>query len=349
MPARIRKEDKERLYQCFQRGGDYIALSKDLNINTKSARTIVRRAIERDGVVEGQRGGAYNRKVDDEMKRKIEEIVDNNNLLTIAQINSALREALPNKPHIEKSCLAATMDGMLYSVKSLTTIPEQRNSDRVKGQRKTYADWFLQEAVLVPNLVFLDECGFNLWTCRTRGRSRIGLPATRVVAGQRGQNTTLLLAVSCTRGINLHKFYDGSVTRERFQEFMDNLSDSLPQNERALVILDNARCHSNITLTNRLHEMKFLPPYSPQLNPIEMCFSSWKAHVKRQLNSPSNQERIGDRSSAASAGMSLQLWRANILKEIGQESLSSVTSQLVLNCYQHIFPFLLKGQREEDF
>ena len=42
----------------------------------------------------------------------------------------------------------------------------------------------------------MDECGFNIWTARTHGRSYKGQRAVRVVCGQRGQNLSLLMADS---------------------------------------------------------------------------------------------------------------------------------------------------------
>lgn len=53
----------------------------------------------------------------------------------------------------------------------------------------------------------------------------------------------------------------------------------------AVVILDNLATHKNALATKALREagcwFLFLPPYSPDLNPIEMAFSRLKAHLRR--------------------------------------------------------------------
>ena len=58
-----------------------------------------------------------------------------------------------------------------------------------------------------PELIYVDESGFNLWTARTRGRARRGARAVRVVNGQRGANFTLILAVSSQRGVIYSDFF----------------------------------------------------------------------------------------------------------------------------------------------
>ena len=48
--------------------------------------------------------------------------------------------------------------------------------------------------------------------------------------------------------------------------------------------MDNVAFHKTGDVQNFLigegHELVFLPPYSPFLNPIEHTFSTWKAHIR---------------------------------------------------------------------
>jgi len=349
MYTKISKVDKERLYQCKQSGGDYLQLADSLGIKRNTARAIVTAMQRRNGVAELQRGGYKPKKVDEEMLKKIEDIVEANTTITLKELNAQLRRELPSKPHIEKTALASALNGMLITIKKLETNPFERNSDRVKTIRKDYSDFFLQEGVLYERVIFLDESGYNLWTARTRGRSKIGLPATRVTQGQRGTNVSLLLAVSVIAGVEKYHFQTGSITKEIFQGFINELSNSLPVSQRCLFVLDNARCHSNVTLPNTNHHLKYLPPYTPQLNPIELCFSIWKSDVKNVLTATETQARLSNFQQAADAQVSMTTWRGQILKEIGQTSLTTITPHKVLRCYNHIMPFLYKAQHEEDF
>ena len=81
----------------------------------------------------------------------------------------------------------------------------------------------------------------------------------------------------------------------------------------------------NCGTTSESHLVKFLPPYSPILNPIEEAFSCWKYKVKSRLAEPDAQMRIQDNSAAAAMGSTLVEYRRGILEEIGESSLSEIT------------------------
>ena len=109
-------------------------------------------------------------KVDDEMRDSLQEILDNNPLLTLDTINTELRRRLPNKAAIWCSTLARALDGMLLTLKLAEDIPEGRNDDQNLQQRVDYAQWFLRQGVLA-HCIYIDECGYNLWTRRSYGRA----------------------------------------------------------------------------------------------------------------------------------------------------------------------------------
>ena len=48
-----------------------------------------------------------------------------------------------------------------------------RNRPDVIEKRVEYANWFMANGVL-NHCVFIDECGYNIWTARTHGRARVG-------------------------------------------------------------------------------------------------------------------------------------------------------------------------------
>ena len=53
-----------------------------------------------------------------------------------------------------------------------------------------------------------------------------------------------------------------------------------------IVVMDNLPAHRAAGVRNAIHqagaELRFLPPYSPDFNPIEMAFSKFKAYLKRE-------------------------------------------------------------------
>ena len=69
--------------------------------------------------------------------------------------------------------------------------------------------------------------------------------------------------------------------------------------------MDNVAFHHTeqvkqcFTGTRLLHRLVYLPRYSPQLNPIELCFSKWKSYVK-QTEKRNKVELIAAMNEAAS-------------------------------------------------
>ena len=85
--------------------------------------------------------------------------------------------------------ISKALDGMLVSVKLARSVPAERNRGdiieaRYEGRR------------IINNCVFIDECGYNVWTSRSCGRARVGEREYRQVSGQRGRNVAICLAVS---------------------------------------------------------------------------------------------------------------------------------------------------------
>ena len=89
---------------------------------------------------------------------------------------------------------------MLYTVKSISDVPEGRNSPATKARRREFAIWLTVQAAN-EDCVYTDECGFNVWTRRSRGHAVRGQPAVRRVHGQRGKNMTISLAISAQLGL----------------------------------------------------------------------------------------------------------------------------------------------------
>ena len=79
--------------------------------------------------------------------------------------------ATPLKPKIHDCKVARTLDGMLFGVKLVRPLPADRNRPDVLIKQVDYATWFMNHAV-VRHFVFVNECGYNVWTARSHGRAR---------------------------------------------------------------------------------------------------------------------------------------------------------------------------------
>ena len=153
-----------------------------------------------------------------------------------------------------------------------------------------YCIWLLsiQDFPLV-RLKFLDEASFESGDCRRRrgvakkGRRLMTVAPLRSVT----YNLTLLASLTAPNGIVLSELRQGSNNAYDFCLFIVGLLDAGHLADGDILVVDNASIHKAADMMTILDplldafgvRMLFLPTYSPELNPCELCF----AQVKRQL------------------------------------------------------------------
>jgi hypothetical protein len=143
----------------------------------------------------------------------------------------------------------------------------------------------------IENMVFLDEAGVNLNMTRTHARAPEGEravclePKKKLVfkeETQKESNVTLLGALSWKKIVLLMRVM-GSAKLPAIETFMEALLTWLTPG--MVVIWDNLRAHHNKKILDRLAnagiKVIFLPPYSPELNPIELCWSKLKTYLRK--------------------------------------------------------------------
>ena len=115
--------------------------------------------------------------------------------------------------------------------------------------------------------------------------------------------------------------------------------------ERATIIMDNAPCHRDLQAASPRHPIKFFPPHSPFLNPIENCFYVLKSCAKQRL--ALIQYHVDNRATAARNGMGLMDWRSHVLIREVREAMVSVTADVVSANFRHADSFFIRCAREE--
>ena len=322
---RICQDDRQRLIHAFEEPDqDYLEIADTLGIKRPTARGIIRRYLQHNRVDERRRGGRNNVRVDDVMKNCLEEIVNENCLLTLRAINSELRRRLPEKPHVHDRTIATHLNGMLFTLKLSQRVSAERNRPDIIERRYQYAQWYLEEANL-HHTIFIDECGFNIWTSRSHGRSRRGDRAYRQVCGQRGRNITICLAISAIYGVVHHTIRMGAMTGPLFNEFLVQTAEELNEEETHYLIFDGAPCHRGAENPTDDIVTRILPPYSPFLNPVEQAISCLKANIKADILRPLIQNQINDRQAARNARLPLGEYRKQILIDAAARNMPSIT------------------------
>lgn len=131
-------------------------------------------------------------------------------------------------------------------------------------------------------LVFIDETAVTTKMTRLRGRSPRGERLVADAPFGHWRTQTFIAGLRCG-ALTAPWVLDGAMDREAFDIYVETqLAPTLAPGD--VVILDNLAVHKSQRAAEALKArgawFLFLPPYSPDLNPIEMAFSKLKAHLR---------------------------------------------------------------------
>jgi transposase len=157
---------------------------------------------------------------------------------------------------------------------------EQDRPDILK-QRE---DWFEGQPDLDPEkLVFIDETWATTNMARKRGRAPRGERLRASVPHGHWKTTTFVAGLRLT-GLSAPMVLDGPINGAWFQAYVDQvLVPTLSPGD--IVIMDNLGSHKGAEVRKTIEAagatLLYLPPYSPDFNPIEKAFSKLKALLRK--------------------------------------------------------------------
>lgn len=137
-------------------------------------------------------------------------------------------------------------------------------------------------AAVRGRLKFLDEAGSNLAMTRLYGRAAPGIRVSDAVPQNYGENITMLACLS-EDGLSAPMTVAGAVDGAVFLAYVKQvLAPTLAAGD--LVVMDNLGAHKvkgvAEAIEGRGATVIYLPPYSPDLNPIEKCWSKIKTYLR---------------------------------------------------------------------
>jgi transposase len=162
--------------------------------------------------------------------------------------------------------------------------------------------------------MFIDETWAKTNMTRLRGRAPVGQRVVAQVPHGHWKTTTLIAGLG-VEGMRCSTVVDGAVNGDVFEAFVQQVL--VPElREGDVVVMDNLPSHKRGRTRQLIEaagaELRFLPPYSPDLNPIEMIF----AKIKQLLRSLACRTRQ-------------TLWG------LMQSVLDQVTACDAANCFRH--------------
>jgi len=163
--------------------------------------------------------------------------------------------------------------------------PKKRSLGASERDEFLRTTWRLLVAgeVDAERLVFVDEMGTNVSLCPLYAWSRKGKRALGSAPRNWGKNVTLLASIT-HRGLGPCLAVEGSTTREVFEAYLERvLAPALRPGQ--VVAMDNLSAHKGNRVREIVEgrgcELLYLPPYSPDLNPIEEALSKVKGFIRR--------------------------------------------------------------------
>ena len=185
---------------------------------------------------------------------------------------------------------------MKITNKTIVRVPADRNTPELAQKRIEWSITWRYLADTKAKLIYIDESGFNLHLTSGKGWAIVGFTPETNVCTNKGQNISLLAAMTQGKKIDCYHIKRGSITSEVIVEWMErNLFPYCRRefgNSPVVIVMDNAQCHgSAVEACIARNGYRFLKtiPYSPQTNPIERVFSQIKSHVARRVRASGDE------------------------------------------------------------
>jgi transposase len=151
----------------------------------------------------------------------------------------------------------------------------------VKAARENWLDG--QDDLDPERLIFVDESGLSTKMARLRGWAPKGERCRAAIPHGHWKTTTFVSGFTLA-GFVAPMLLDGPMDGESFLAWVEQmLAPTLRDDD--IVVMDNLAAHKVAGVRQAIEaygaELRYLPPYSPDFNPIENAFAKFKAHVRK--------------------------------------------------------------------
>jgi transposase len=169
---------------------------------------------------------------------------------------------------------------MASALKKILHASEQERADVAAARQRWRED---QPSLDAARLVFIDETGTTTNMARTRGRGPRGRRLVGLVPHGHWKITTFVAALRCgavTAPFVIDHPMDGAIFLAYVRQC---LVPTLAPGD--IVVMDNLKPHKVAGVREAIEAagatLRYLPPYSPDLNPIELLFAKLKALLRK--------------------------------------------------------------------
>ncbi len=155
------------------------------------------------------------------------------------------------------------------------------SSERDERKRGRFREYV--RGIVADRFVFVDECSTNIALGPIYARAPKGERARGSAPRNWGKNVSLVCAIDAF-GVKPSMSVEGAVDAKAFEAYVGRfLAPKLKRGQ--IVVMDNLSVHKSRRVERLIEEagceLLFLPPYSPDMNPIEEAFSKVKGALRK--------------------------------------------------------------------
>ena len=220
------------------------------------------------------------------IKETIENIVKENPFIRIKDIQNKIKNIICKDISVSGIYLYLTKLNITYKLASQKLYSNMNNlKQKVKEFKKIIKN------IKLKNIVCLDESYIMTNMCHKYGWSKKGERITKYIKAN-PKKFSIMMAIDNKKIIS-SKIYNVNINKEIFYEYLKN--ELLPKIKNKYIIMDNVSFHKSKEIKELILKSKnkiiYIPPYSPEYNPIEGVFHILKNKI-RQKDEIINEKNI---------------------------------------------------------
>jgi transposase len=275
MPKSLSGDLRERVIEAVQAGASRREAAERFEISASAAVKWLQRWRDHSVCVAKPRGGI--RSILEDHAERILAFVGEQPDRTLDELVAAMRKRrIPGS----RSALWRFLDRHDITFKKSLRAAEQHRADVARARRR----WIRQQGYLdTTRLVFIDETAVTINMVRLRGRCPRGERLISHVPQGAWKTITFVAALRHNKMV-APMVLDGPINGAAFVAYIEQcLAPTLKRGD--IVVIDNLPAHKVAGVKDAIEAagatLQYLPQYSPDLNPIEMPFSKFKAFLRK--------------------------------------------------------------------
>jgi len=228
-----------------------------------------------------QRWVVFSKKINDtpcidNIVAQIKQYLDDNKFVTLVKIQSNLLKKF-NKKYSIGFIYNIIKKTLKYSYKKISNKYYNKSLDTLKQKQQLFIDTI--KDIDKNKIICIDETYIHSNYTTNYGWSKIGEPIIQYKQVN-PVKYSIIMAISNKRIID-YKINNKNINSKIFFEFMSNLNN---QYNNYYFLMDNVSFHKSASICNIFinytNKLLYIPPYSPEFNPIEEVFSQIKRLIR---------------------------------------------------------------------